>query len=508
MKLKFNIQRLLFLLITLTAYSCDDFLEPLEEAKVTNQNFWTSEQDAESALNGLQDRFRSTFGSYEMLSRDRGCIFDYTTGSRKDMCDNNLQATIERSDARIIWTYEYMTIAHANLILDNIHRVSLQEDRYNFYVGQALGIRAYSYFYILRTWGDAPWVTASEDVGEKARTPWQDIADYILDDLQKVTKLLPVAAELKYADGTPIVSKQYFSRGTAYALMAHIYAWKGALNNQPELFPKAIEAATEAINNGGYGLVESPFEVSEQVMHGNTVEGILELDYDVKNNEYKAYGGYIAGVCQRWPIQKNTTPQTARNARISNDLVYRLYPDKNDKRREAYFYKLDSMANVSTNITKGGAYIIKWKHPVVYEEGLSAGRMKTYDENEILLRLPDIILLRAELLAKTGDTGGAIADLNTIRQRAGAADYSSAEGDLQKAIALERDRELLLEASIRYWDKVRNGTFREDLYGKFKTLTDEDVRNGALYLPVASQAFVNNPLMRQTPYWNANGYNN
>lgn len=506
MKPKLKIHRLL-LLIILIAYSCDDFLEPLQEDKVTNQNFWTSEQDAESALNGLQDRFRNTFGSSVMLSRDRGVIFDYTSGSRKDICANNLEATITRSDPRIMWTYEYMTIAHANLILDNIHRVNLQEDRYNFYVGQALGIRAYCYFYILRTWGDAPWITASEDVGEKARTPWQDIAGYILSDLEKVTQLLPVAGELKYADGTPIVSKQYFSRGTAYALMAHIYAWKGALNLEPELFPKAIQAATEAINNGGYGLVHSPFEVSEQVMQGNTAEGILELDYDLKNNEYKAYGGYMAGICQRWPVQLNTTPQTARTSRISNELVFRLYPDRNDKRREAYFYKLDSMANVSTNITKGGAYIIKWKHPVVYEDGISAGKMKTYDENEILLRLPDVILLRAELSAKTGDQSGAIADLNTIRRRAGAADYSTSEGDLLKAIALERDKELLLEAGIRYWDKVRNGTYR-DLPGKFKTLTDEDVRNGALYYPVASQAFVNNTLMRQTTYWISNGYNN
>ena len=54
--------------------------------------------------------------------------------------------------------------------------------------------------------------------------------------------------------------------------------------------------------------------------------------------------------------------------------------------------------------------------------------------------MADIILLRAEVKAKTGDTLGAIADLNTIRDRAGAPLYSSAEGDLQEAIAKERDK--------------------------------------------------------------------
>ena len=105
-----------------------------------------------------------------------------------------------------------------------------------------------------------------------------------------------------------------------------------------------------------------------------------------------------------------------------------------------------------------------------------------------------------------GDTPGAIADLNAIRDRAGAPLYSSAEGDLQEAIAKERDKELFLETGIRYYDIIRNGTFREKLRGKYKTLTEQDVADGGYYLPVGSGAFTNNTLMRQTLYWKRNGY--
>ena len=80
------------------------------------------------------------------------------------------------------------------------------------------------------------------------------------------------------------------------------------------------------------------------------------------------------------------------------------------------------------------------------------------------------ILLRAELKAKTGDTDCAIRDLNRVRNRAGVRDYSLADGDLQDVIADERDRELFCEGiSTRYFDIMRNGTFREKLRGNFKT---------------------------------------
>ena len=63
-----------------------------------------------------------------------------------------------------------------------------------------------------------------------------------------------------------------------------------------------------------------------------------------------------------------------------------------------------------------------------------------------------------------------------------------------------------VQACVRYFDVVRNGTFREELRGKFKTLTDQDVEDGALYFPVGLRAFNNNTLMLQNRYWKRNGF--
>ena len=121
--------------------------------------------------------------------------------------------------------------------------------------------------------------------------------------------------------------------------------------------------------------------------------------------------------------------------------------------------------------------------------------------NRIVWRLADLILLRAECRAQLG-MPEAVQDLNRIRERAGLLDYKGSlkKKDLLKEIFRERERELFGEGQ-RYYDIVRNGYFRDILLGNYKTLTDKDVKDGALYLPVNHNAFLNNSLMTQNIYW-------
>ena len=80
---------------------------------------------------------------------------------------------------------------------------------------------------------------------------------------------------------------------------------------------------------------------------------------------------------------------------------------------------------------------------------------------------------------------------------------------LKKAIFLEREKEFIGENDARYADIIRNGYVKEELQGKFKVLTNQDIQNGALFLPLPKDAWqdkdghvINNQL-RQKPYWQA-----
>lgn len=118
----------------------------------------------------------------------------------------------------------------------------------------------------------------------------------------------------------------------------------------------------------------------------------------------------------------------------------------------------------------------------------------------IFWRLADVILLRAECRARL-NRGDAVDDLNRIRRRAELKDYDNSQRhDLRREIFEERRRELFGEGHF-YFDVVRNGYYKEYLEGNFKKLTKQDVRNGALYTPVAITAFNKNTLMTQNTYW-------
>lgn len=395
--------------------------------------------------------------------------------------------------------YEYKAVSAANLVIGNLYRAGLPEERYRFYMGQALCIRACLYFQIIRLWGDAPLVLEYEDISEKGRTPWREIAGHIVADLLLAAEYLPPADQLKDPEGKPLTARQIPGRGTAYAILAGVYAWIAGYGQEPEYYALGIEAAGKVIGDPNYRLVASPEEVCTEVLPGNSEEGIFEVCYDDSRGEYKDFGSYIGGTVEKWPVLKGTTPASRRKFFIRNETVESLYTPE-DLRLQAYFADFFRMKEEPVSVTQGAAYVRMWREVEYYSGGIYDGTPRTLLANDILIRLPDILLLRAEMKAATGDREGAVADLDVVRRRAGVAGYSEAEGDLRRAIQLERDRELLFQTGVRYFDYMRNHTYNL-LKGGFRDLTETDVAAGALFLPVSLDAMNNNPKVKQTAYW-------
>lgn len=80
------------------------------------------------------------------------------------------------------------------------------------------------------------------------------------------------------------------------------------------------------------------------------------------------------------------------------------------------------------------------------------------DHDWIELRLADVILLYAEALNESGNTSGALTELNKIRTRAGLANSTSTtQAEVRQAIQDERRLELAFEGQ-RWFDLVRTGT--------------------------------------------------
>lgn len=478
---------------------CNDFLTQESENNTTVYNHFRTEEDAESAVYGMHGRFREVLGSYTQNYRDRAMLLDKFGLRIWGDANKHDFSGYPPTDPIFSWINEYAAISAANLVIGNLHRADLTEERCRFYMGQALCIRAYTYFQIIRLWGDAPLVLDYEDLSEKGRTPWQEIAARIAEDLELAAGYLPPEDGLRDSGGAAIRDKQVPCRGTAYAILAQVYAWIAGYGQEPEYYAKGIEAAGKVIGDPDYSLMDSPEEVCTEVIPGNSREGIFEVSYNVDLDEVKSVGSYLGYSLETWPVRNGTTPATRRKYYILNKTVEGLYAP-GDLRLDAYFADFAAMKEQPVSVTQGAAYVRMWRYLEYYSGGINDGKPKAFRANELLIRLPDMILLRAEMEAATGDREAAVADLNAVRRRAGVADYSPEEGDLRRAIQLERDKELLFQANVRYFDHMRNRTYNL-LKGGFRKLTEEDVKAGALFLPVSAYAKENNPMVKEYPYW-------
>ncbi len=488
--------------------SCNLNLEP--KNSVTFEHFFKSEEDLFSLVAEMHGELRSallsvTYHEYMGAPIDR-IIASASVYERLRNLDPNTVASDTRQEQ---WRQYYNALNLSDLFLDNYHKVeNADPGRLNFCLGQTYFIKAVCYWYLGRIWGDAVITKGSMYADKYTKSPAKTVIDTAIFYANEAYKILPKYSEMRGIAGKVLTSKQYGCKGSAAAVLAHLNAWKGSVFGDG----KALEEAERwcslliepefADETGTYTLAASAEDVCTKTLARTGEESIFEAEV----NFYELTPGiFLPGQHMiSYPVLLNSQREDAVNAYfgIYLDTVNRMYGEE-DERRTAYFYRPDEPAEANTLRL---AYLNKWRETYYMQSG-SEPYFVNMDCNKVLIRLADIILLRAECRAKSGDETGAIEDLNLIRGRAKAvlfpdADAGESNAELQLLVFREREKELFMEGQ-RYYDIVRNGKeyIRSELSPAFAALSDSDIANGALYLPVPRTAFKNNDLMIQNTYW-------
>lgn len=149
------------------------------------------------------------------------------------------------------WELYYKSIARCHTVLDNLENIkaNIPLEQYNQIDAELRVIRAYSYSKLIEFYGDVPLVLHSLglDNAAVARTPKEEIQQWIIDEMSAVADYLPVSQS---TFGNVRVGSV-----AAYMLMARVALYS-------EQFELAGEAAAKAIelSNGVYEL--TPFDHS------------------------------------------------------------------------------------------------------------------------------------------------------------------------------------------------------------------------------------------------------
>ena len=474
---------------------------------------------------GLQGTCRGVY-DYNTLTTDEAMIpirgGDWYDGG---LWENMYQHKWSPNDLPLYntWKYLYKVVVLANKSLYIIDKYShhLTEEQRATYEAEVRAVRALFYYYIMDMYGRVPIITSYEQPqDEVVQSERSEVFRFIVDELQEVAELLPNERSNKMGN--------YYGRVTRpvahfllakLALNAEIYCddnWTdGVPQNGKEIFftvdGERLNAWQTCIKycdklaEVGY-VLESDYSYNFAVHNENSNENIFTIPLD--KNLYAAqfwylfrsrhynHGGALGG-----------SSENGTSANISTVLAYGYGTDEEDARFEKNFYAgvvevdgkpvmmdngepleyfpLELKLNLtgSPYVKTAGARMAKYE---VDRTSHSDGRQP--DNDIVLFRYADAMLMKAEAKVRNGEDGSA--ELNEVRNRVG---MPYREATLENILE-ERLLELVWEGWRRQ-DMVRFGIYHTS-YDQRTQLPDEE--NGyTTVFPIPQKSIDLSPRLHQ-----------
>ena len=247
MKTKIFISALMACTVAMT--SCSDFLTEDPKGQMVPENYFTSQNDLDGAINVLYAQVQySINGSHSLSPNWMGDDITALTSGNKDVYRefDSYKVNDNNADAKSAWNTNYAIIKAANFILNNIEKVPTSEEEINIGKGQALFWRAVAYFKLVRWYGEVPIVLTTDLDFTVGKSTIEQIYTQICTDLEEAERILPEAYTTapRIADGL----NNYVNKGAAQAVLAAVYmARAGYPLNQTSYYEKAAEMAQAVI---------------------------------------------------------------------------------------------------------------------------------------------------------------------------------------------------------------------------------------------------------------------
>ena len=192
---------LMFILLNTRCSFLDE--EPIDRLVVNN--FYTSEKDAQTAVDATYQQLNSIY------SRCMYMLCDLTCDGMKNglgMPNSNLQDleflrhTSQNTFIKDMWSNNYAGIMKANAAINNIPSIMMDQSKQQRLIGEAKFLRALYYFNLIRFFGDVPLVTQLETIEDAMgpRIAKEQIYDQIVSDLTDAENSLPYPSEYGTTD--------------------------------------------------------------------------------------------------------------------------------------------------------------------------------------------------------------------------------------------------------------------------------------------------------------------
>ena len=480
------------LLAVLMLASCDENLDTVPISDGVAQNSYETGDQLEAALTGVYESFQGNdyyVWDHVIFSDVRSD--NYYAGGDNPMIFQIDAINIEPTNDRVYnaWSAIYNAIAKANVVIEqapNVQRM-LTDQRREQIIGEAYFLRAYHYFSLVRLFGGVPLVLESVKSGDPAvvnvfRSTEEETYAQIIADLKFAADKLPHTY-----GGDASVNKARATKGAAHALLSKAFAQQPTAD-----WNEVVKYANLVLTSpAGYTLAGSYSDLFDGA-HYNNSESILEIQY---------LGGNEGSWAPQMQLPQSISGDSWRKFTTPSHNLVNAYDAEGDVERKNAVILFENAPWVDEYWGNAGGssipFAYKWKNAMGWQSS----------DHVYLLRLADIILLKAEALNALGQSGAAADEVDKIRLRVNLdvlpANVRASQNLMKTAILNERRLELAQEAH-RWDDLVRNDVAVQTM----NAVQDIDLRSGTavnykmedheVFLPIPQRERNRNPNLGQT----------
>jgi hypothetical protein len=409
------------------------------------------------------------------------------------------------------WSDHYFMINLANQELHIADSLKVTDQSSLRNVGEACFFRAYSYFELVKAYGEVPlinffYTNAAEGVRPKATIP--ELYALIDSDLNVASQYLPLNWEVA---GTNLYPGRLTS-GAAKTLWAQTYLFR-------QNWAQVIGLCNDVINSGQYTLTLNFVDIWKDGLNGagkNGPESIFEMQALVGQNGTNDHGTF-------WGTSQNVRQGGASNDwnlgwgwNTPTDNLVTAWDNTDPRKSMTILYSGQYDGGPATGgygatlppYNPGTALDQKYWSKKVYSDP----QMRQYTGeigpagaaqwmNHRILRYADVLLMLAEASNETGDGATAEAMLEQVRARARNGNNAvlphiafASQSQMRTAIKDERRWEFAMEG-YRFYDLVRWG----DALGALGSL---GYQNKCRFYPIPQQVInLSGGVLVQNPEW-------
>ncbi|QDH79291.1 RagB/SusD family nutrient uptake outer membrane protein [Echinicola soli] len=260
-----------------TLVGCEEFLDKPPLDQLTDETYWTSENNVRTFSWGFYTAYFGGYGSGYAWGK-----FFAGQSLNDDFAPTN-PAQFRQNVPATLGSWSFAWVRKANIYLEKIQTVPMDEEAINHWSGVARFFRAMEYHDLVKQFGDVPWYDheldeTNEDDLYRPRDPRDFVMDRVMEDLQFA------AENVRQNDGDPGLT---VNRDVVLAFMSRIMLYEGTWQKYHEgntekaqVYLEAAKwAANELISAGNYSLGDYRTVFNSLNLAGNP-EVILYRHYE------------------------------------------------------------------------------------------------------------------------------------------------------------------------------------------------------------------------------------